>query len=141
LIVGNLPGKQICSVFYEHLRDQDIFGETAGETFLNFRALRMVAVLAIRTFPAGHLRSDKYPVAWFVSAYTIADRHNLRADFMSLHERRSREPVPFHDIAAADAAGNNLDQHLPRSGFRGRYFFYPNVFVIVPAGNFHFFLF
>jgi hypothetical protein len=124
-------------VLYKNLRNQNIFGKPARKPLFDLRALRIVSVLAIKTFQARYFRSDKYPVAQFIFIDGIAEGDNLCSYFVPLHQRRSRETVPFNDIAAADAAGNNLDQYLLRAGFRSRYFFDPDILVIVPVGNFH----
>ena len=63
LLVRDVPGKQVCSLFDENGRDQDILGEPPGKALADPGALRIVAVAAIAAFAARYLRRDKDPVA------------------------------------------------------------------------------
>jgi len=104
-----------------------------GESFFNFRALRIVPVFAIVTLHAGQFRGDKYTIARFIFFYGRAYREHFRAYLMPLYQRRPREPIPFDDVTAADTAGNNLDQHFLALRLRSRDIFNTDIFVIITS--------
>ena len=95
MVVSDQLGQQIGAVFYKHFRNQNIFGKAPGETFLDLRTLRIVTVLAIKTFLARHFWSDKYPVVRFKFFYGIADSYDLGANSYI------RKPVDFTQFMEA----------------------------------------
>ena len=56
---------------------------------------------------------------------------------MPLDEGRSRQPVPFDDVASAYSAGNDLDEHFVRAGLGRRHVFETDIPVVMPDGNLH----
>jgi hypothetical protein len=94
-----------------------------------------VTVQTIMAGIAGHMVRGGYPVSDPEFLHPLADRDDLSGDFMTQYERDPVGAVPLHDIAAANAAGMNLDQEFPGSDFRGGDLFKPDVPVTVIHGH------
>ena len=60
------------------------------------------------------------------------------AQFVALDQGGPGEAVPLHDVAAADAAGLDLDQDLAGTGRWGGDLLDPDVPVVVPHGYSHY---
>ena len=90
---------------------------------------------------AGHLGRDEDAVAGIVPSDGITHFNDLGSDLMPLNERGPWQPVPLDNIASADAAGVNLDHHLLRARLWHGGILQPDIPVVVPHRDFHFFLF
>jgi hypothetical protein len=58
----------------------------------------------------GNMVGDKDPVTGFVAIHPFADLNDLPGNLMTEHPWGFLNPVPFHDIAAANATCQYLDQ-------------------------------
>ena len=80
---------------------------------------------------AGDMMGDKNPLTNVITLYALSDLNNLSCDLMTEHQRGLFNAVPFHDVAAADATGLDLDQELAGADVRLRYLFKAHVMVVV----------
>ena len=86
---------------------------------------------------AGDVMGDENAVAGPVALNTGALFDDDPADLMAEDDGGLLDPVPLHDVAAADAAGHHLDEQLPRCDPGNGPFFDPDVMVVVVDGYFH----
>ena len=89
-------------------------------------------VPAVRAFHAGHFGGDTNPVSQLITLDGLTDFDDLGTDFVPLHQRSAGQPVPFHHVASADAAGDDLHQHLARPRLGSGNLLQPDILVIVP---------
>jgi hypothetical protein len=80
---------------------------------------------------------DEDPVADFVAIHPFANLDNLSRHLMAEHPGGLLHPIPFHDIASADATGQYLDQQFPWSDLRGWHFLQPYIPVVIIHGHSH----
>jgi hypothetical protein len=121
----------------QRIGDQHKFGKSARKPFLDAGTGRVMPAFTIIALHTGRLGRNKHPVSRIIFIDRLPDPNNLSADLMPRHQRCPGQAVPFHDIAATNAAGHHLDQHLIRTGRRCWDFFDPDVLIIVPFGDFH----
>ena len=86
---------------------------------------------------AGDMVGNEDPVTDLVTGDILTDRGDFAGDLMAQDQRRFLYPVPFHDIAPADPAGDDPDQDLSGSDRRYRPLLQPDIAVVIIHGNAH----
>jgi hypothetical protein len=69
----------------------------------------------------------------------IPDLTDFSCNLMTQNEGSLGPSIPFHNIAAADAAGHHLDQQLPRADFWNGHLFKTDILVAVIHSHAHVF--
>jgi len=116
-----------------------ILGETAGVVVgaVEGFAGGMTALEAVPAGVAGYMVGDEDPVALAVGSDPGADRDDGPGYFVSQHQGGLPDPVPLHDVAAADPAGHYLDQHLTGADGRNGQLLDPDIIVAIIHGDAH----
>ena len=70
----------------------------------------MIPVQTVSAGIAWNMVGDKDPITDFISFYLFTDLNNLSCNLMTEHPGSLLNPIPFHDITAANATGQYLDQ-------------------------------
>ena len=86
---------------------------------------------AVMAGKAGHMMGGGNAVAHAECFDARSCGNNFARYLMAKHQRGFVPAVPFHDIAAADAAGKDLYQQLPRPDCRYCHLFKPYIFIAV----------
>ena len=92
---------------------------------------------AVAALAAGNVVRGKNPIADFKIFDAGADLRDFPGNFMTQNERGFLDPIPFHQVAAADAAGARLDKKFAWTDFRHRNFFQAHVPVVVVHRDAH----
>jgi hypothetical protein len=98
---------------------------------------RVQATETITARVARNMVGDEDPVSDMVAIQAFSDLSDLSGDLVTQHERRLFKAIPFHHVAAADAAGPYLDQKLARTYLRSGHLFQAYVLVIVVHRHAH----
>ena len=80
---------------------------------------------------AGDMMGCGDVVALFITLHPISHSHNLAGDLMAQHQRCLVDAIPFHHIAAADAAGMHLYQQLAGADLGRGHLLQPHIIVVV----------
>jgi hypothetical protein len=72
----------------------------------------VVAIQAVAAGVAGDMVGDEDPVTDFVLFHPLADFYDLSRDLVPQHYGSFLDTIPFHHVAAADAAGDHFHQQL-----------------------------
>jgi hypothetical protein len=120
-------------------RDPEILGEPSR---IEIGAPEGVAqrMVATQTITAGVTRDVvgyKDPVAHAVTGDSFTHFDDLSRDFVAEDARCLLDPVPLHHVASANAALQDLDQHLARTDLRGWDFFQSHITVVIVDGHSH----
>jgi hypothetical protein len=91
----------------------------------------MVAGEAVVARVAGDVMVDGHAVADLVFRNAFADADDFARDFVPQNDRGLLDAVPFEDVRAADAGGENLDEDFAGADPRDRPLFDPYVAVII----------
>jgi hypothetical protein len=86
---------------------------------------------------AGNMVGRDNPIPLVVSIDPLANLNDLSSNLMAKDQRGLLDPIPFHDIAATDAAGLYAYQHFARAYCGSGNLLHPDVLVIVVHGNAH----
>jgi hypothetical protein len=86
---------------------------------------------------AGDVMGDENAVAGPVTLHTGTLLDDDPADLVAENDGGLLDPVPLHDVAAADAAGHHPDEQLPRCDPGNGPFFDADVTVVVVDGDSH----
>src|SRR3989337_1314102 len=78
-----------------------------------------------------HVVGCRYPVADFVLSNTLTNRRNLTRNLMAKDKRRLMNPVPLHNITAADPTRHDPHKHFTGADLRNRHLFNPDVPVVI----------
>jgi hypothetical protein len=132
LIVGYVFRQKICPVLNEGFRYEDILGKPPWKPLTDLGTDRVIAILTITAFLAGDLGRDEDPVTFAEPVNRLSGLDNFAADLVPLYQRRPGKPVPLDNVAPADAARMDLDEHLSGTGFRSGYLLQSYVFVVMP---------
>jgi hypothetical protein len=68
----------------------------------------METIQAVLASVAGNMMGNKDPITNFVAIHPTAHLNNLSCNLMAEDTGSFFDPIPFHDIATADAAGQHL---------------------------------
>ena len=98
---------------------------------------RVAALEAVVACIAGNVMRNKDAVSGPVALDAIAFFDDHPGNLVPEDDGRLLDPVPLHDVAAADAAGHHLDEQFPRTDLRYGPLFDPHVMVVVVDGYFH----
>jgi hypothetical protein len=79
----------------------------------------------------------KNPVTHLVPRNFVAYLFDYACSFVTENSRRFGNPVPFRNVAAADAACHNLYEDFVTPDFRLRHILNPYVMVVVVNGDKH----
>jgi len=81
--------------------------------------------------------SHDHVVAFLEPVHTGPGLNDSPGDFVAQDRGSFLDPVPLHDVAAADAAGLHLDQQLTGPDLRDRQLLHAHVVVVVVHGDTH----
>jgi len=121
------------------LRHADVFGESTGIEMSRAQQVadRLVSRQTVTAFPAGHMVRSKNPIAGFKVFDPFPNFSHFTGNLVTQNQRRLLDPVPFHKIAAADAARAYANQQLTRVDLRNRQLFEPHVPIVVVHRHAH----
>ncbi len=97
----------------------------------------MLAALAVFAAAAGNVVGGGHPVTRLELGHPFANLDDVAGDLVPQHQRRFLDAVPLHHVGAADAAGDDLDQHLARPDLGDRLLLQAYVVVVVIHGYAH----
>src|SRR5687768_4939722 len=100
-------------------------------------AYRLMTGMTIPALPARHMMRGEDSVPHTEIFNTGADFDDVAGNLVPQDERRLFDAVPFHQIAAANAAGANAHQQLTGSDLRNAHLFKPHVLITVIHGHSH----
>ena len=98
---------------------------------------RVAALEAVEACVTGDMMGYEHTVPDPVALDSGACLDDHPCDLVPEDDGRLLDPVPLHDVAAADAAGRHLDQQLPRTDPRNGSLFNADVMVVVVNGYLH----
>ena len=135
--IGDLLRQDIDPVIHVNPGHPDIFTIAAGIIIAGMQGVagRMIVFPAKFAVITRHMMADKDPLAHAVLVRFGLD--DLAGDLMAENPGRLGQPVPFHDIGAADAAGADLDQDLPRPDLGDGKFLQADIVIVIIFGNQH----
>ena len=94
---------------------------------------RLIVFPAIFAVITRHMMADKNPLADPV--LVRLGLNDLAGDLMAQNPGRLLDPVPFHHVGAANAAGPHPDQNLPRPDLGRGEFLQANIVIVVVFGD------
>ena len=133
--IGNLIRQDIHPVIHVNLGHPDKFTVAAGIIIAGMQGVagRLIVFPAIFAVITRHVMADKDPLAEVV--LVRFGLNDLAGDLMAQNPGSLGKPVPFHHIGAADAAGADLDQNLPRPDLRRGQFLQADIVIVVVFGD------
>jgi hypothetical protein len=96
-----------------------------------------MAAAAIAASHARDVMGDKNPLADVKALNIGAHGSDFTGDLVAQNERRFLDPVPFHQVRAANAARVNTNQKLARADHRDGHLFDSHIPVVVVHGDTH----
>ena len=135
--IGHLIRQDIDPIIHIDLGHPDKFTVAAGIIIAGMQGIagRLIVFPAIFAVITGHVMADKDSLAGVVLVRLGLD--DVAGDLVAQNPGRLLKPVPFHHIGAADAAGADLDQNLPRPDLRDGKLLQANVVIVVVFGDQH----
>ena len=138
-LVGHLIGQKKCAAIDVDRRHAEILCKTAWVEIGGVEgfAARVISRETVMAGVAGHMVGDEDPVPLFEAADVATCLGNIAGYFVSQYERCLFDPIPLHDVAAANATGEHLDKQLVGTDFRFWHLLQSEVAVVVVHCNPH----
>ena len=139
LIEGHAAGQDENAPIHVEARHPEVFAEPAGVVVGRVERLasRMASPETVMTGVAGDMVGYEDTVTGLVPPHSLARFDDHPGDLVAQDNRRLPDPVPLHDVAAADAAGDHPDEQLPGADLRHGPVLDPNVAIAVVDGYLH----
>src|SRR4030043_1010349 len=117
LLKRDLLGQYKCAPLHIDLGDTDIFRKTSRIKVSRPQGItnRVITIQAVVTGIAGDMVGNKDPISDLILIHPFSNFNTLSCNLMAKHPGRFLNPIPFHDIAATDTAGQNLNQQFTRA--------------------------
>jgi hypothetical protein len=100
-------------------------------------AYRLMTGVTIPAVAARHMVRREDSVTDAEISDTVADLDDLSGNLVAQDQGRFLDPIPFHQVTAADPARPNTHQQLTDANFWDEHLFKPHVLIIVVHGHPH----
>src|SRR4030065_187601 len=91
----------------------------------------MMTIQTVTTGMTRNMMGDKDPISDVIIFPPLPHLNNFSCDLMAKNTGRFFDSIPFHDITATDAAGQNLNQQFTRANGWSWHLLQPHFPVVV----------
>ena len=133
LVEGNSVGYRNGAAVNVDGGKADVLAEAAGVVVGGAQgvAYGVAPAEAVAAGVAGYVVGHHQPVAFAELGHVPSYLSHCTGHLVAQHHRGALDAIPLHDVAAADAAGFNLEQQLAGADFGHRHLLDANVVVVV----------